>query len=204
MKIRLIKKTLFRQVLSLTIFASIVGLTAGSISAGEYLPGILSPSFVDEVRIGVQYHDLHIAGTRDEDGVDINAEILFRRPNFFAQNNYLAFLINPRPHIGGHLNTAGDTSQVYAGLTWDYRLTEKFFVEGSFGGSYHTGETTLNIAGQTRPLGCRVIFRESISAGYELSQKVRVMITFDHINNFNLCNDNAGLSTIGARLGYKF
>ncbi len=198
------KKSHARYVLSSAILAASLGLNVSSAAAQEYLPGILSPSFVDEIRLGVLYNDLHIAGTRDEDGININGEILFRRPNYSYENRFLQFFLNPRPHIGASLNTAGDTSQAYVGLTWDYRLTEKFFVEASFGGVVHTGNLKSNVQGSKRPLGCRVMFRESASIGYEVTPKVRVMLTFDHISNANLCSNNAGLSTIGGRIGYKF
>ena len=64
-----------------------------------------------------------------EEGVDINAEVLFTSPEIFK------YLLWARPHIGGSLNTEGDTSQVYAGLTWTADIYEHFFVEFSFGGT---------------------------------------------------------------------
>lgn len=205
MAIGFVKKTLLRKIFCAGAFVAAASLCTGSALASEYIPGILTPSFVDEIRIGVHHHDLHIAGVQDEHGVDINAEILFRRPNIYYENPLLLFLFNPRFHIGGHLNTSGDTSQAYVGATYDYRLTERFFVEASFGGVIHDGDLKPTaVPGAVRPLGCRVMFRESASAGYQFNENLRVMITFDHINNFNLCSNNAGLSTIGGRIGYKF
>lgn len=196
---------LMRSVFSAAAIVMATGFFAGQADATEYIPGILTPSFVDEIRIGVHHHDLHVAGHQDEHGVDINAEILFRRPNVYYKNKLLLFFFNPRFHIGGHLNTSGDTSQAYIGATWDYRLTDRFFVEASLGGVIHDGHLKQRAGNPNiRPLGCRVMFRESVSAGYEFTRSLRVMLTFDHINNGNLCSENAGLSTIGGRIGYKF
>lgn len=204
MKINSFKQLCLRSICSATVIAAFGTMSVGSATAADFDPGVVNPSLLDEIRFGIQHHDLHIAGVRDEKGVDINLELLFRRPGFIFDSNIATFFFNPRPHIGAQINTAGDTSQAYAGVTWDYRLTEKFFFEASFGGAYHTAHLDKNVAGQKRPLGCRVIFRESVSLGYELTEQWRAMITYDHISNANLCSENAGLSTIGARMGYKF
>jgi len=51
-------------------------------------------------------------------------------------NNFL----RPRLHFGGSISTDGGTSLVYTGLTWDVFLTQRLFVEGSFGGAIHDGD----------------------------------------------------------------
>lgn len=191
--------------LKAALFVVITSLGAGSPLAADYIPGLLTPSFIDEIRFGVQNHGVHIIGRTQEDGVDINAEILFRRPDVHFDSRVLSFLFNPRPHIGGHLNTAGGTSQAYVGATWDYHLTNKVFVEFSFGGTLHNGDLNpAPVAGEARSLGCRVMFRESVSVGREITENLRIMVTFDHISNAYLCRENPGLDTIGARLGYRF
>jgi lipid A 3-O-deacylase len=205
MAAKFIRKTTMRQIFSAVTYVAIAGLYTGPANASSDVPDVLFSSFVDEFRLGVQYHDLHVSRKRDQGGLDINAEILFRRPNIYNDNKLLLFLLNPRPHIGGSLNTAGETSQAYLGLTWDYRLTNSLFAEASFGGAIHSGKLKPTaIPGQVSPLGCRVLIRSSFSAGYELTERLRVMVTFDHIANAGLCKFNGGLSTIGARFGYKF
>jgi len=187
------------------VFAAVAAFNTGPAVASGNIPGILNPSFIDEFRLGIMYNDLHVSRKREEGGVNLIAEVLFQRPNIYTGNKFLTFVLNPRPHIGGQLNTAGDTSQAYAGLTWDYNVTSYFFVEGSFGAAVHSGPLQPTaIPGEVTPLGCRVLFRSSFSAGYNLTEKLRFMITYDHISNANLCSENGGLSTIGARFGYKF
>lgn len=195
-----LKKTLTGQVVSAAIFAAGTGFFTGSALAAQDVPDFLMAPLVDEVRFGVLSSDL----ARDEDGVNLNVEVLFRRPNFYYDNKLLLFLLNPRLHIGGSLNTAGDTSQAYFGATWDYRLTDSLFVEGSFGGVVHDGDLKKAPGANTPALGCRVMFRESASAGIELTENLRMMVTIDHINNAGLCNFNDGLTTAGIRIGYKF
>ncbi len=200
MAIKSLKKTLVGQITSAAIFAAGAGFFTSSALAAQDVPDFLTISLVDEIRFGVQSSDL----ARDEDGVNLNMEVLFRRPNFYYDNKFLLFLLNPRLHIGGSLNTAGDTSQAYFGATWDYRMTDSLFVEGSFGGVVHDGDLKRAPGANTPALGCRVMFRESVSVGIELTENLRLMATVDHISNAGLCNFNDGLTTAGIRIGYKF
>lgn len=149
-------KPLIPLVFSATVFVAAVGFFNATTYASEDIPGVLMSSFFDEFRFGVQYNDLRVDGRRKETGVNLNAEILFRRPNIYCDNQLLLFLFNPRLHIGASLNTSGDTSQAYAGLTYDYRLTNNLFVEASFGGVIHDGNLKNSaVPGAVRPLGCR-------------------------------------------------
>ena len=53
---------------------------------------------------------------------------------------------SPRPHIGADINTSGNTSDGYFGLTWGIMLIQNLFgagdgifVNGSLGGAVHDG-----------------------------------------------------------------
>ena len=110
-------------------------------------------ALLDEVRLGVMAHS--IEPDHSEGGVDVNLELLFRRAPISYGNAFADFFLRPRLHVGASLNTIGDTSQVYAGLTWDLKLTGRLSLEASFGGSWHDGP--LN--GSNEDLyGCRVNF----------------------------------------------
>ena len=78
---------------------------------------------IDEVRLGVLAHS--IDSSNAEDGADLNLELLFRRPAGSYGNALLDLALRPRVHLGASVNTAGDTSQVYAGLTWDAPLAPR-------------------------------------------------------------------------------
>jgi hypothetical protein len=83
-------------------------------------------------------------------------------------------------------------------------ITERVFVEASFGGAIHNGETGRIISSDRSALGCSPLFRESASVGFRLSQNWNVMATVEHLSNGGLCHQNRGLTNIGARFGYTF
>lgn len=98
--------------------------------------------FFDEVRIGATgFLDDRHRLTDEEEGVFLNGEVLFGNPMTPFDNRFVDFLLRPRPHIGGTVTTSGGTNQIYAGLTWDYNLTNRIFLEGTFGGTIHDGNT---------------------------------------------------------------
>lgn len=162
--------------------------------AGEGgLGGILS-----EVRLGAMAHDVGILGRSEEDdAIDVNAEILFVSPDFLEP------IWSPRPHIGITANTNGDTSQIYGGLAWDWNFWGPFFVEGTLALTVHDGELDP-VRSDKKALGCRVLFRESVSLGARFLERHSLSLMLAHISNASLCDNNEGLDTFGIRYGYRF
>ena len=159
---------------------------------------------IDEFKIGGLAHDVTFLGSHVEGGADVNLEILFTPPDI------LRVIGSPRPHIGADINTSGNTSQGYFGLTWGIVLIQSLFgagdgvfVNGSLGGAIHDGYIDTAPAGRKR-LGSRILFRESAELGYQLTPNTSVSAIVDHISNANLGNHNAGITSAGARLGIKF
>jgi lipid A 3-O-deacylase len=153
---------------------------------------------LDEVRIGGSYHS--IEGWPNEHGADVTAEALFGREGR-VRPSLAEFFLKPRWHIGASLNTAGDTSQIYAGLTWDYYLTDSLFLEGTFGGAVHDGPLDEP---HRASYGCRANFRESAGVGLRLSERLRVIAEIDHMSQAQLCAErNSGLTNVGLKLGYS-
>ncbi len=150
-----------------------------------------------EVRGGVLAHDFGPFSHRKEEGVDINAEVLFTSPNF------MDIIWSPRPTLGGSFNASGDTSQGYLGLTWEWDFLEQGFVSFFLGGAIHNGEKNANTPGK-KDLGCRVLFREGIDLGWRFAGNHALMVHFDHISNAKLCDENEGLESLGLRYGYRF
>jgi lipid A 3-O-deacylase len=167
-------------------------------SAQEPAYGERSSSFIDELRFGVMAHS--VDPNNAEDGVDINLEMLFRRPTYTYNNAVLDVILRPRIHLGASINTVGETSQAYAGLTWDGKLTQRLSLELSFGGTLHNGPTDDH---HDDSYGCALNFRESASLGYALDDRWTVYGTVAHMSNADLCDGNSGLTTVGMRLGYK-
>jgi lipid A 3-O-deacylase len=69
-------------------------------------------TLVDEVKIGALAHDVAFFTHHVESGTDVNLEVLFTAPDL------LSVIGSPRPHIGADINTSGNTSDGYFGLTW--------------------------------------------------------------------------------------
>lgn len=169
---------------------------AGAVRAEDTGGGEKS-GFITELRGGVMRHDTGAFSDTKEDGVDLNAEILF------FDLGWLGDTIDLRPHIGGTVNLAGDTNQAYAGMTATVPIFQWGFFDLSFGGAYHDGETNAG-RGDKKDLGCSVLFRESVSLGGYVGAHHSLSLFADHISNANLCDKNEGLETVGMRYGYRF
>ena len=165
-----------------------------------------------EFRIGVLAHDRGPFSSKDEGGIDTNFELLFASPEL------LSFMWSPRPHIGINYNSSGDTSQAYLGLTWEWSFLDGWFVEFGLGGMIHDGHL-FGVDDETKSLGCRLLFRESVNAGYRFYKRHALMLHFDHSSNASLCEKNTadgsaegrhnvilneGLENFGIRYGYMF
>ena len=155
--------------------------------------GILS-----EVRIGASAHGIP---KREVGSVDVNGEILTVKP--YTLNTAWDYLI-PRFHVGGDLNTAGKTSQVYAGLTWQFPIYARFFGEATFGGEANDGHTGFIVPAGYAAVGTHVMFRESGSIGYHLTEHWNILATIEHSSNAGLAKRNQGITNVGGRLGYAF
>ncbi len=153
--------------------------------------------YVSELRFGILDHDPDMFGGDKESGVDINFEALFHSPEVFK------YILSPRPHLGASINTVGDTSKAYFGLTWGLDIGQ-VFLEGSLGGTVHNGETDIDPDRESKELGCTFNFRESASIGYRFLEHHSLSIMVDHISNASLCSENEGMETLGLRYGYKF
>ena len=168
------------------------------------LPAAAQLNIVDEVKTGILAHDVGFLGHHLEKGPDVNLEMLFTPPDL------LALIGSPRPHIGADINTAGKTSDGYFGLTWGIMLIQSLFgtgdgvfINGSLGGAVHDGY--LNSGPPNRKLlGTRVLFRESAELGYQLVPGISMSALLDHISNANIGHHNMGITSAGARLGFKF
>lgn len=112
-------------------------------------------------------------------------------------------LLRPRVNVGASVSTAGEASQIFAGLAWTVDVTDRFYIELGFGGAAHNGDNKDD--GTNGPkLGCTLMFRESAAAGFRLSDKLDLVASIDHSSNADLCDPNDGISHAGLSLAYKF
>ncbi len=160
--------------------------------------GECQASWVDEVRIGILYHDLGVwSGRSREDGVDFNGELIFS-PSAQMFGGLL------RPNLGFSLNDRGDTSKIYGGGVWEYLWHSGWFIDLGLGLTVHNGETEDENVEDRNQLGSPLLFRLSIESGFTIKNHHRLSIMFDHISNGYLSEPNEGLDTMGIRYGYRF
>jgi hypothetical protein len=157
----------------------------------------------DEVRLGAVYP----VQENDDSGVIVSGQLYFRSFVPPMQNYWADTLLRPRVHVGGNLATGDDPiNQVYAGLTWHFPVMNSFFVEASFGGTWHDGP--LESADDGLDLGCEFLFRESVGVGVDLGQRWRVIASADHPSHADLCENgragNSGITHAGVYVGYRF
>ena len=171
------------------LIALTISLSAGSARAQDLL---------SEIRGGIYAHDIDFWSFNREEGPDVNAELLFTSPDF------LEAIWSPRPHLGATVNTQGDTSHAYAGLTWEYPLASTgFFIDGNLGLSVNNGKRDTDDPDR-KSLGSPVLFRLGAAVGYNLTEQVNISLQFEHMSNAYLANENEGMDNLGLRLGYRF
>jgi len=154
--------------------------------------------FVHEMRLGVLDHDTDNlwSGFSRENGIDINAELVFS-PKLNLLNGVI------RPNLGVTINTEGDTSKLYAGGVWEYVWPNDVFFDIGIGLAVHDGETeTLKYA--KKELGSNVLLRFVGEVGYSFVDRYRLSLMFDHISNGYTASPNEGLDTLGIRYAFIF
>ena len=177
--------------------AAIVALLSPAGAAAQGIGGVLS-----EAKGGVLAHDVAFLGDGDEEGVDVNAELLFRGVEVRD------YVVDVRPHLGASVSTAGDTNQLYAGLTWRVQpIGWRAWAALATGGTIHDGETgelTGRADRRSAELGSRVLFRLALELGYDVTDRLTISAIWAHASNANLADQNAGLNNAGLRVGWRF
>lgn len=155
---------------------------------------LLQTAYAQEIKFGIMQHDFNTKlGHRYEKGQNFIIEYLFdKMPNF----------IRALPHIGASINNKGYTSNIYAGLTWQFDIKDLLTIEASFGGSINNSERLESK--KKRALGSKLLFRESFSIGYLIDKTHSISIMIDHISSADIRKPNPGLTDIGIRYGFRF
>jgi lipid A 3-O-deacylase len=181
--------------------AAVIGAFLLALSA---VPAAAQGRLVDELKIGVLAHDVGFLGDHIETGPDVNFEMLFTPPQI------LDVIGSPRPTLGGDFNTAGNTSDAYFGLTWGITLIQhmfgsggSLFLNGGLGGAVQDGYTDTAPPGR-KDLGSPVLFHLSAELGYQITPTLSISAFLEHMSNANLAPHNAGITSAGGRLGFKF
>ena len=182
-------------------FRTTIGL-AGSLLCAAAAAQEVDPTpqngVLSEIRIGALKHDAGVfVGRRENAGFDANAEFLFVSPEF------LEIVWSPRTHLGFTVNPQGATSQAYFGLTWDVDLFSGLFFELGLGGAIHDGKLETKDPDR-KSLGCRWLYRESVSLGYRFGGRHSISALLDHVSHDERCDSNDGMDMLGLRWGYRF
>jgi len=177
--------------------AGLIALLSPAGAAAQGIGGVLS-----EAKGGVLAHDVAFLDDGDEEGVDVNAELLFRGVEVRD------YVVDVRPHLGASVSTAGDTSQLYAGLTWRVRpIGWRTWAALATWAAIHDGETgelTGRAGRRSAELGSRVLFRVALELGYDVTDRLTISAIWAHASNANLADQNAGLNNAGLRVGWWF
>jgi len=171
-----------------------------AVLAGSPLPPAsgCAASFVDELRVGVLYHDLGAwSGRSSETGLDFNAELIFT-PSWSTLGGTI------RPLAGISINDRGGTSKAYGGAVYEYEWSNRSFINLGLALAVHDGETDNEEAAERNQLGSRVLFRVAVETGFTVRNHHRFSLMFDHVSNGYLADPNEGLDTLGIRYGYRF
>ena len=185
------------QIARVAIFAILVMVSASPAICVEEKPVRQNHKFLYGIRAGILAHDVPVwSRTRQENGVDFNAEFIFGFPKFRLFSGVVY------SNLGFSLNSRGDTSKIYSGLLWEYLWDSGLFINLGFGLAAHDGK--LENSDDKKELGSRILFRIPIEFGLFLTRHQGVSIMFDHVSNAYLADPNEGLDTIGLRYIYRF
>ena len=172
-------------------------LSTGQTICAEQKPKRQRHDGLVEMRAGILAHDVRLwSRSRQEGGVDLNAEFIFGFPNAPL------FSGTVRTNLGFSLNTQGDTSKVYSGLLWEYIWKSGVFLNLGLGLAAHNGE--LENSDNKKELGSRILFRIPVEIGLFLTRHQGISIMFDHVSNAYVADPNEGLDTVGLRFTYRF
>lgn len=167
----------------------------------------------NEFKLGVLSHDSHALGGKEK-GVDINPELILQSPVSDAWAStvpeYLRWTVQPRPTIGGEINTDGYTNQAYFGATWTWQLLSNVVQPGDgivlsyfFGPGFNNGDIASNRPDH-KALGSHILFREALDLGYRITPVVMVSGFIDHVSNGGLAKQNQSINDLGVRFGVRF
>jgi lipid A 3-O-deacylase len=166
-----------------------------------------------ELKFGVLAHDVHFLGGK-EHGVDLNPEIILQSPfsDAWAASLpwYLQWMAQPRPTVGGEINTSGFTDQAYFGATWSWQLASNVVQPDDgvalsffFGPGFNDGDI-IGTKPDRKSLGSHVLFREALELGYRITPVYQVSGFIDHVSNGGLAKQNESINDVGVRFGVRF
>ena len=158
-----------------------------------------------EVKQGVLAHDRGWFGkNREGFGPDYNFELMFNSPNIMKK------IGSPKPILGLTQTSTGGSSLYYGGITWDWNMTENWFVTGTTGIAYTNGLKKLpqgQVATGDKKIqfGSQWLHRGAIELGWNFYGNDTISLLFSHVSHGSMLSDkNHGMDEFGIRYGYRF
>lgn len=166
---------------------------------------------------GVLVHDRGPTSDGHEGGVDPNWEIQLKPPDW----RYWRWIGSPAPTAGMTPNFNGDTSAFYAGLTyefslsnqladrWTRNLSKNLFLSGGVSAALHTGPLHKEKIGCREDSDCgfgyRVLPRLNIELGTYFRGNQGLSLFYDHMSHKGvLPGENEGIDHLGIRYHFRF
>ena len=158
-----------------------------------------------EVKQGVLAHDRGWFGkNREGFGPDYNFELMFNSPNFLRK------IGAPKPILGLTQTSTSGSSLYYGGITWDWNMSENWFLTGTTGIAYTNGLTKLpkgQVATGDKKIqfGSQWLHRGAIELGWNFYGNDTISLMFSHVSHGGMLSDkNHGMDEFGIRYGYRF
>jgi hypothetical protein len=171
-----------------------------------------------EAFIGVYRHDIDDEISHGH--YEKSPQIIFGAKT--AQLDELKFMWSPRVHLLASVSTRNGTSYVASGFTWNFRLSERFYVEPGIGVAIHNGHVNLPRPDEpgltpeeiekrnhdlltTLDLGSRVLFEPNFAVGWKATDRLSVEASWIHLSHAKLAGyQNPGLGDLGLRIVYRY
>lgn len=150
--------------------------------------------------LGIASHDTGPKAHEEEDGWNVNGEMRF----FTPRNRFFDLIFEPQFHLGGSLNSEGNTNYAYGGLTWQFNPIAKIFIDYELGLAWHDGDLAHSNPNRLE-LGSPILFRNCFALGLIIDDHNKVGVVYDHMShNEWLADSNNGLETVGIRWYHTF
>ncbi len=187
-------------------------------AAAFLLVAAAGPAAAGEAFAGAYAHDIddHISYGHFEKGPQV---VLGARTTALDE---LRMLGRPRVHLLAGINTRGGTSYLASGLSWRFRIADRFYVQPGIGAAIHDGrvglpspdDPTITIVERQKrlndwmtklDLGSRVTFEPELSLGMLVTPRLSAELSWIHLSHAQLAGrQNPGLGDLGLRLVYRY
>lgn len=154
---------------------------------------LAAPAAADELWLGVYDHDVTLAQTKFETGVDAKAGWIGEPIDRFAK------IGRPAPHVLVSKSLSGKTDYVAAGLNWTFG--RDWYGRPGIGLAVHNGPIPARRKGKRVDLGSPVTFEPEFAVGRRLNDHMAVELSWVHLSHAKLfSSQNRGMDSIGVRL----